>query len=114
MAGPPNAARAARDSTCFADSVPSSSTMIASCGGVVHIGLTRMVMEFSWRIHPASAVPTVEVAGELDLESGPYLHEQLRSLIRAHGAYLAIDLSGVTFIDCSGVNALLASGRDAR
>jgi anti-anti-sigma factor len=70
-------------------------------------------MEFSWRIRPGSLLPTVEVAGELDLESGPYLREQLRSIMRAHGAHLAIDLTGVTFIDCSGVNALLASGRDA-
>jgi stage II sporulation protein AA (anti-sigma F factor antagonist) len=71
-------------------------------------------MEFSWRIRPGSPEPTVEVAGELDLESGPYLHEQLRAIMRAHGAHLAIDLTGVTFIDCSGVNALLASHRHAR
>jgi anti-anti-sigma factor len=71
-------------------------------------------MEFSWRIRRGDPVPTVEVAEELDLDSGPYLHEQLRSIMRTHGAYLAIDLTGVTFIDCSGVNALLASGRDAR
>ena len=34
--------------------------------------------------------------------------------MRAYGARLALDLTGVTFIDCSGVNALLASCRDAR
>jgi anti-anti-sigma factor len=71
-------------------------------------------MEFSWRIRPGSPEPTVEVAGELDVESGPYLHEQLRSIMRAHSAYLAIDLTGVTFIDCSGVSALLASCQYAR
>ena len=38
----------------------------------------------------------------------------IRCIMRARGANLAIDLSGVTFIDCSGVNALLASWRDAR
>jgi anti-anti-sigma factor len=71
-------------------------------------------MEFAWRIRPDFPVPTVEVTGELDVDSGPYLQEQLRSITRAYGADLALDLSGVTFIDCSGVNALLASGRDAR
>lgn len=73
-----------------------------------------MAMDFSWRIRQGSPVPTVEVIGELDLESGPYLREQLGPIMRALGAHLAIDLTGVTFIDCSGVNALLASGRDAR
>jgi anti-anti-sigma factor len=73
-----------------------------------------MTVEFSWRIRPGAPVATVEVAGELDLESGTYLHELLRCIMQARGAHLALDLSGVTFIDCSGVNALLASWRDAR
>jgi anti-sigma B factor antagonist len=81
---------------------------------IVQIGLTRMAMEFSLRIRPGSPMPTVEVSGELDLESGPCLREQLRPIMRALGAHLAIDLTGVTFIDCSGVNALLASSRDAQ
>jgi anti-anti-sigma factor len=71
-------------------------------------------VEFSWSIRPGSAVATVEVGGELDLESGAYLRDLLRCIMRARGAHLAVDLSGVTFIDCSGVNALLASWRDAR
>jgi anti-sigma B factor antagonist len=73
-----------------------------------------MTVEFSWSIRPGYPVATVEVAGELDLESGAYLHELLRRILQAGGSHLAIDLSGVTFIDCSGMNALLASWRDAR
>jgi hypothetical protein len=34
--------------------------------------------------------------------------------MRTHGAYLDLDLTAVTFIDCSGINALLASCRHAQ
>jgi anti-anti-sigma factor len=34
-------------------------------------------------------------------------------VIRRHGPQLALDLAGVTFIDCAGVNVLLATRRRA-
>jgi anti-anti-sigma factor len=48
------------------------------------------------------------------LESGPYLASWLRSLLQARGPVLALDLTGVRFIDCAGVSALVASSRAAR
>lgn len=71
-------------------------------------------MDLSTRTRSTFPIPIVEVGGEIDLESGPYLRDQLRSVMRAHGPCLAVDLTGVTFIDCSGVNALLASYRLAQ
>lgn len=56
----------------------------------------------------------VAVSGEIDLQSGPQLRDQLLGIIRRHGARLALDLSGVTFIDCAGINVLLATRRRAQ
>lgn len=70
-------------------------------------------MELSMRLCPQSPVPTVGISGEIDVESGPCLAGWLRSLMRAWGPVLALDLTGVRFIDCAGVSALLATRRIA-
>ena len=66
--------------------------------------------------HVCSVVPTLTVAvgGELDIESGPCLRDQLTCMIRAIGPRLALDLTGVTFIDCSGLTALLTARKAAQ
>ena len=56
----------------------------------------------------------VAVSGEIDIQSGPQLRDRLLGIIRRHGARLALDLSGVTFIDCAGINVLLATRRRAQ
>lgn len=58
--------------------------------------------------------PVVAVSGEIDLQSGPQLLDRLRSITWRHGARLALDLTGVTFIDCAGISVLLAARRRAR
>jgi anti-sigma B factor antagonist len=57
--------------------------------------------------------PVVTITGEIDIQSGPQLRDQLISIIRRHGARLALDLTGVTFIDCAGISVLLAARRRA-
>jgi anti-sigma B factor antagonist len=57
--------------------------------------------------------PVVTISGEVDIYSGPQLRDQLLDVIRRHGARLALDLTGVTFIDCAGINVLLAARRRA-
>ena len=52
---------------------------------------------------------TVAVSGELDMESGPGLGDELTCMIWANGPHLALDLTGVTFIDCAGLTALLTT-----
>jgi anti-sigma B factor antagonist len=58
--------------------------------------------------------PVVTISGEIDIQSGPQLRDRLLGIIRRHGARLALDLSGVTFIDCAGINVLLATRRRAQ
>jgi anti-anti-sigma factor len=49
------------------------------------------------------------VAGEVDLATGPQLRDAIAaSLGSDHHGELVVDLGGVTFLDCAGVNALLA------
>ena len=52
----------------------------------------------------------VVVAGDVDLASAPALHDRLHPLA-TRGAGVAVDLAGVTFIDSSGIHALLTSAR---
>jgi anti-anti-sigma factor len=58
--------------------------------------------------------PIVTISGEIDIQSGPQLRDQLLSIIRRHSARLVLDLTGVTFIDCAGINVLLAARRRAQ
>lgn len=51
---------------------------------------------------------TVDVSGELDLYSGRQLLEYAFAVMRKHGSPLAIDLADVSFMDCGGVDVLLA------
>jgi anti-sigma B factor antagonist len=55
----------------------------------------------------------VAVSGEIDIASGPQLRDHLLGVIHRHGTRLVLDLSGVTFIDCAGINVLLAARRRA-
>jgi anti-sigma B factor antagonist len=65
------------------------------------------------RVRPG-AWPVVEVRGEIDLQSAPRLRDELLRIIRRHGPRVAVDLSGVTFMDCAGINVLPATRRRAR
>jgi anti-anti-sigma factor len=56
----------------------------------------------------------VTVSGDIDIATVVKLLEELLGAMRRHGARLALDLSGVTFMDCAGINALLAIRRRAR
>jgi anti-sigma B factor antagonist len=60
------------------------------------------------------APPVVEICGEIDIQSAPHLRDELLRLMRRNGPQLALDLRGVTFLDCAGVNVLLATRRRAR
>ena len=60
------------------------------------------------------APPVVEICGEIDIQSAPQLRDELLRVMRRHGPQLALDLAGVTFLDCAGVNVLLATRRRAR
>jgi anti-anti-sigma factor len=60
-------------------------------------------------------VPAVaEVSGDLDIATAPWLRETLLLAIQRHGPAIAVDLQGVTFLDCAGVSGLLAAVHRAR
>jgi anti-anti-sigma factor len=55
----------------------------------------------------------VAAAGEIDILTAPRLEAALRAALDAYDL-VVVDLSGVTFMDAQGLNALLAAHRDAR
>jgi anti-anti-sigma factor len=50
---------------------------------------------------------TVLARGDLDLVSAPALQAAVRSCIDARYARIGVDMDAVTFMDCSGINAIL-------
>lgn len=66
-----------------------------------------------WKVWMGRDREIVRVRGELDLESGPRLREFLAREMARHDVAFIIDLSRVTFIDSSGLHALVASLRRA-
>jgi len=55
----------------------------------------------------------VEIRGEIDIQSAPGLRDELLRVIRRCGPQLDLDLASVTFMDCAGLNVLLATRRRA-
>ncbi len=78
-----------------------------ACGADGAFGLQ---VEIRPGVHAAVAV----ISGEIDIVSAPWLRETLLHAIRCHGPAIRVDLREVTFLDCSGINALLATARRAR
>jgi anti-sigma B factor antagonist len=68
---------------------------------------------FSAVAGPASYGLLVEVAGEVDIATAPRLREALAERPPA-GELLLVDLSGVTFMDSSGLSVVLNLQRDLR
>lgn len=67
------------------------------------------------RVEVRPGVPAVaEISGEIDIMSASWLRETLLLVIRHRGPSICVDLQGVTFIDCSGIGALIATARRAR
>ncbi len=63
-------------------------------------------------IHPGNPA-VAEITGEIDISSAAWLRETLLLAIRWHGPVICLDLGGVSFLDCSGVSALVAAARSA-
>ena len=59
---------------------------------------------------PAANALRVRVRGDLDLSTSPQLGETLGRAI-AGGNSVVLDLSGVTFIDSTGINTLISALR---
>ncbi|MFI5906123.1 STAS domain-containing protein [Dactylosporangium sp. NPDC051541] len=70
--------------------------------------------EFSAVATPApDGTVTVTASGELDMTSAPQLINVLRDAIHAHGpSRVDLDLTGVTFMDSTGLQVLVAANTD--
>ncbi|MYS24099.1 anti-sigma factor antagonist [Streptomyces sp. SID4948] len=51
----------------------------------------------------------ITLAGEIDMQSAPLIRESLARCLRDGIRTIDIDLTTVTFCDCSGLNAFLAA-----
>ncbi len=74
--------------------------------------LATALLDFESSREPEQ-IQRLGVSGELDAESAPSLITGLRGTGGA-ATHLHLDLSGVTFIDCSGLTALLSALEEAR
>jgi anti-anti-sigma factor len=68
--------------------------------------LAQPHLDTSW---PAPSTVRVAVVGEVDLATAHLLRDRLLGVLREQApAVLDVDLAGVTFLDCTGISALVA------
>jgi len=78
-------------------------------------GLQDHVDELTIRILPESPQPAVAVSGRVTIDSSPSLRSALLDLLRDHTApVLVVDLSGVSYLDASGLATLFEASNAAR
>ena len=61
---------------------------------------------------PLSAAVVLD--GEIDISTCPAIRRLLMAAINGRTVHLAVDMSGVTFIDASGIGVLVAAANRAR
>ena len=62
-------------------------------------------------VRPGDDGTVVAVSGEVDVCTEASLQQALLRIMREHGARLLLDVSGVSFMDCAGLRALVEYGR---
>ncbi|WP_306368079.1 STAS domain-containing protein [Nocardiopsis sp. CC223A] len=66
----------------------------------------------STRVESRSVIVAIE--GELDIATTNDLQEHVRSAIDDHGPWLILDMSGLDFMDSSGLNVIINAYRTVR
>jgi len=66
-------------------------------------------VDFSISCEPGVGGTTLRVAGEVDLETAPGLREAVLGAAGAGATQVVVEMAEVTFIDASGLNALVAA-----
>lgn len=69
--------------------------------------------ELTVHLRPEGDRLVVAVGGDLDLDTDQELHRELRSALTRSVRGIDVDLSGVAFCDCSGLNTLLTMRQQA-
>jgi anti-sigma B factor antagonist len=73
------------------------------------VELTGLTIEFQ----KSRAAFTVRLVGDLDLEGAPLVESELVRLVSSDGKPVVVDLSGLEFIDSTGLQSLLRASRMA-
>jgi anti-anti-sigma factor len=68
--------------------------------------LTQLHIGTSW-LSPSTA--RVVVVGEVDLATAHLFRDRLLGVLHEQAAVVDVDLAGVTFLDCTGISALIAA-----
>src|SRR5580704_16456233 len=64
-------------------------------------------------VRPGDDGTVVVVSGEVDVCTEASLQQAVLRIMREHGARLLLDVSGISFMDCAGLRALLTTRRRA-
>lgn len=64
-------------------------------------------MEVTVQRGSEGSAPVVGVTGEVDVYSAPKLKESLKGLLQSGATTVVVDLSGVAFLDSTGLGALV-------
>ena len=67
----------------------------------------------SIRIEPGQDAITISVRGEVDMANGHVLERELLRAERSDAQWIAVDLTGVDYIDSTGLNSLMAAAQRA-
>jgi len=59
--------------------------------------------------HPQQGLEIINIAGRFVMADAPEAREKIKSLIEGGAERLLVDLSGVTFIDTSGLSVLISA-----
>ncbi|MEV4829608.1 MULTISPECIES: STAS domain-containing protein [unclassified Micromonospora] len=71
-------------------------------------------MEFTMSTRQEGAGTVLEIAGDLDMSTTPQLRERLREVVEGGARVVVVDLTGVGFMDSSGLGALVVAYRELR
>ena len=71
-----------------------------------------MVMPFDVAVNDDTSTVTMTVTGELDLASAPQLREACAGVLQREPTAVRVDLSGLTFLDSSGISVLVQLQQD--
>jgi anti-sigma B factor antagonist len=71
-------------------------------------------VDFSVQVGSESGRTVVAVTGEVDAHTAPALQAELNPLSQVPGAALVVDLSGVDFIDSTGLGVIVTTLKHVR
>jgi len=70
-------------------------------------------MALTLHVCPGDSGAVVWASGDVDTNAAETFQDMMHAVMRRHGASLLLDLSGVLFMDCAGLRALLLTQRRA-